>query len=243
MSKIVFVKAHQIAPTIKQSRLKRDWMDDTYNKHAYRCLPVSTANVNGWEVVLQQDIVVKWDGGNAVPKIISGDNYSETKNGVTYDRLIANCNKIGMIDISFGWAFKTDPDYNVLITGSPNYFIEGAVPLTASIPSDWWPDPVDISWKLTKVNEEVTFPAGMPFAFITVYPRNLMPEMEVEVEYLWDKPKLIEERTAYSDAKMRRNIEKPWTWMNGMRTGLNEKGERIGPRHEHLPVLREPDCR
>lgn len=242
MSKLVFIKNHQISPTIKQSRLKREWMDGTYNKHAYRCLPVTTANVNGWEVILQQDVTVIWDGGNAVPRIVSGAIYKEEKNGFTYEREIANCNKVGMIDFGISWAFRTEPGYHIWMTGSPNYFIDGAVPLTASMPYDWWPDQVDISWKLTKVNEEITFPAGMPFAFIMVYQHTLMQEMNISVEYLWDKPELIKDRVAYNEAKIQKHIDQPWTWMNGIRTGLNEKGEKIGPRHEHLPVLPEPNC-
>jgi hypothetical protein len=232
MSKITLIKTHQISPEIRQSRLKRDWMDDTYNKHAYRCLPLSHANVNGWEVILQQDVKVIWAGGSSVPQIIEGEIYK--------DRTIANCNKIGMIDFHIGWAFKTDPGYHTYISGSPNYFVDGAVPLTANIPSDWWPDEVQAGWKITKVNEPVIFPAGMPFLFFMIFPSNLMEQTILSVEYLWDKPELMNERMAYSNAKMSKLQEEPWTWMNGIRTGLNEKGERIGPRHDGLPNLMSP---
>jgi hypothetical protein len=39
---------------------------------------------------------------------------------------------------------------------------------------------------------------------------------------------------------MKKLKEEPWTWMNGIRTGLNEKGEEIGPRHDGLMELNEP---
>ena len=233
MSKLTLLRTHQISPQIKQSRLKRDWMDDTYLKHAYRCLPLSQANVNGWEIILQQDLVVQWDGGQSVPRILEGEVYR--------GRTIANCNKVGMIDIHMGWAFSTEEGYDTWLTGPPNYFLDGAVPLTASIPSHWWPDEVQFSWKITKVGEPVVFPEGMPFAFFMVYPNSLMPSMDVEVENLWDKPDLIEQRMSYSEAKMKKNREEPWKWMNGIRTGLNEKGEQIGPKHEGGPKLQEPD--
>ena len=70
MSKLTLVGTHQASPHVQQSDLRRDWMDDTYNKHAYRCLPVTMANVNGWEVLLPCDVVVKWDGGQTVPTLI-----------------------------------------------------------------------------------------------------------------------------------------------------------------------------
>ena len=232
MTKLTLVRTHQISPEIRQSRLKRDWMDDTYNKHAYRCLPLSAANVNGWEVVLQQDVKLIWDGGNAVPRILEGDIFR--------GRTIANCNKIGMIDIHIGWAFNTEHGYDTWLTGSPNYFLDGATPLTASIPSYWWPDEVQMSWKITKEKEEIVFPAGMPFAFFYIYSNNVLPNVSIDVENLWDKPELISSRVAYSEAKMKKLKEEPWTWMNGIRTGLNEKGEEIGPRHDGLIELNEP---
>ena len=90
MSKLTLLRTHQGSPEIQQSRLMRGWMDDTYNKHAYRCLPLSMANVNGWEILLPCDVVVKWDGGDTVPTLVSGGEYN--------NRMVADCNKIGMVD-------------------------------------------------------------------------------------------------------------------------------------------------
>ena len=46
---------------------------------------------------------------------------------------------------------------------------------------------------------------------------------------------------AYNEAKSQRMIDNPWTWMGSIRTGLNEKGERIGPKHEGHLVLDVPE--
>ena len=233
MGKLTLVRTHQGSPEIKQSRLMRDWMDATYNKHAYRCLPLSMANVNGWEILLPCDVVVKWDGGNTVPTLLSGEEHN--------NRMVANCNKIGMVDFQLGWAFNTDEGHHTWLTGSPNYFVEGAVPLSAIIPSDWWPDEVQMAWKLTEPGKEIVFPEGMPFAFFFVFDTNLMPNIECSVENLWDKPDLIESRVRYNDAKMQKMQDAPWTWMNGIRTGLDEEGNRIGPRYEGSVKLDEPE--
>ena len=166
MTEMTLTRTHQLSPEIKQSRLKRDWMDDTYNKHAYRCLPLSAANVNGWEIILQKEIVAIWDGGMSVPRIISDDSF----NG----RTIANCNKIGMIDIHIGWAFGTEQGFDTVVTGSPNFFIDGIEPLTALIPSSWWPDEVQMTWRFTAPGKEVVLPEGMPFAFFYIQPSHLL---------------------------------------------------------------------
>ena len=105
--------------------------------------------------------------------------------------MVANCNKIGMVDFQLGWAFNTEEGYHTWLTGSPNYFVDGATPLSAIIPSDWWPDEVQMAWKITEVGKEVVFPKGTPFAFFFVFDTNLMPNMECTVENLWDKPQLM----------------------------------------------------
>ena len=132
MTKVTLTKFHQNPPSIKQSRLKRDWMDETYNKHAYRCLPMTAANVNGWEIILQQDVVVQWDGDNSPPKVLEGEFLD--------GRAVVVPSIIGIISFATGWAINTEDGYDTWVTGSPNYFVDGAIPLSATIPSSWWPD-------------------------------------------------------------------------------------------------------
>jgi hypothetical protein len=232
MTKIKLTKTHQNSPEIRQSRLKRDWMDETYRKHAYKCMPMSSANVSGWELVLQQDVVVKWDGTNTPPKVLEG----EFLNG----RPVVIPSIIGIISFATGWAINTEEGYDTWVTGSPNYFVDGAVPLSATIPSYWWPDEFNMNWKITKVNEPVVFKAGEPFMFFSIYPNNLLQSTTFEVQNLWDKPDLITARQSYGDAKMKKNIDEPWSWMNGIRTGLDENGNRIGPATIGLPKLDSP---
>lgn len=232
MTKVTLTKTHQNPPQIVQSRIKRDWMDATYKKHAYQCLPVTTANVSGWELILPQDVVVQWEGGNALPKILEGEFY----NG----RQLAYGGIVGMVSFSIGWAFGTEDGYETFISGPPNYYLDGAFALSAILPTSWWPDESQMNWMITKINEPITFPAGMPFMFFNVFKSDVLESVEFEVENLWDKPELMEARQAYSDAKMKKNREEPWTWMKGIKTGLNEKGEKIGPANSGLLKLNNP---
>lgn len=233
MTNLTLVKTTQNPPAIKQSRMKRDWMDDTYNKHAYQCLPLTVANVTGWELILQQEVVVQWDGGNSVPKVLSGEVFE--------GRHIVIPSIIGIMSFSTGWAFNTEDGYSTWISGSPNYFVDGAVPLTASIPSYWWPDEFNMNWKITKIGEPVVFPAGMPFMHFVIYPNELLESTTINVENLWDKPDLMNQRASYGAAKVKNNQENPWTWTKGIKTGLDENGERIGPAFKGMPKLAEPE--
>jgi hypothetical protein len=193
---------------------------------------MSSANVSGWELVLQQDVVVKWDGTNTPPKVLEG----EFLNG----RPVVIPSIIGIISFATGWAINTEEGYDTWVTGSPNYFVDGAVPLSATIPSYWWPDEFNMNWKITKVNEPVVFKAGEPFMFFNIYPNSLLQSTTFEVQNLWDKPDLITARQSYGDAKMKKNIDEPWSWMNGIRTGLDENGNKIGPATIGLPKLDSP---
>jgi hypothetical protein len=232
MTKVSLTKTHQNPPQIVQSRLKRDWMDATYKKHAYQCLPVTTANVYGWELILPQTVVAQWDGGNTVPKILEGESYG--------GRQLAYGGIVGMVSFSVGWAFGTEDGYETYISGSPNYNVDGAFALSAIIPSSWWPDEFQMNWMITKIGEPVTFEAGMPFMFFNIIKNDLLESVEFKVENLWDKPDLMKQRQAYGDAKMKKNKDEPWTWMKGIKTGLNEKGERIGPGNSGLLKLNNP---
>jgi hypothetical protein len=233
MTKLFLKKTHQHPPKIAQSRIKRDWMDETYNKHAYQCLPMTVANVYGWEIVMEEDLVVQWDGGNTPPSILSGE---VTSSG----RVQAISSIIGMISINMGWVMNTEEGYNTWFSGSPNYFVDGAVALTATIPSYWWPDESQMNWKITKIGEPVTFKAGTPFCFFNIYDNSVLENVEIIESTLWDDSKLIASRMKYGELKARNNVEKPWTWTKGIKTGLDADGNKIGPTFTGLPKLANP---
>jgi len=215
-------------------------MDDTYNKHAYKCLPLTEANVNGWEMLLHQEVVIQWDGGQSVPRVLSGEFATFEVNGQSYKKAVVMPSIVGIMSFTTGWTFSTPENIWTWISGAPNYFVDGAVPLTATIPSDWWPDEFNMNWKITKIGEPVIFPAGMPFMFFQFYDMTMMPSATFSVENYWDKPEVMNSRASYGEAKMKKVTEQPWTWMGGIRTGLNERGEQIGKRHEGHVKLDEP---
>jgi hypothetical protein len=44
----------------------------------------------------------------------------------------------------------------------------------------------------------------------------------------------------YGELKARNNVEKPWTWTKGIKTGLDADGNKIGPTFTGLPKLANP---
>jgi hypothetical protein len=233
MTKIILSRLNENAVEIRQSRLKRDWMDRTYKKHAYQCPPVTTANVYGWEMILPEDLVVIWDGTPSPARILKG--------GISNGFHFAHSNIHEMISIATGWAINTEEGYSLWTTGSPNYYIDGASPMTASIPSSWWPDEVQTNWVIHKISEPVFFPKGSPFLFFTIYPTDLLPNVTFEVVNRSDNKQLEESRKKYNDLKIQNSLDKPWTWTRGMKSGLDADGNKIGPSYIGVPKLSEPD--
>lgn len=298
------IRNHQNPPEIRQSRPRRDWMDASYKKHAYKCLPLSSANTHGWEVLLQQDITVVLDGPLDIPRVVDGQTipHTHTQKGHTYvpeepleakwssepvwerrwdngppegwtepvqdapesslvleetqtehlvlketqtehiyERDIAMPSIVGIISLAVDWVFNPPEGYSTMISGSPNYFLDGVVPLTAIIPG-WWPDPFAMNWKITKLNTPITFPKGMPYMWFTFVKDDFLPEVRFNVQNQWDDTDLTDQRQVYGDAKAKNMVENPWTWTGGIRTGLllGSESERVGPKFKGHPVLDVP---
>jgi len=59
---------------LEQTKIQRDWMDQTFEKHAYKCFPVSQANTIGWSISFLHDIEFIWDENMSILSI-SPPNY------------------------------------------------------------------------------------------------------------------------------------------------------------------------
>jgi hypothetical protein len=142
---------------------KREWMDNTFESHAYKCFPVSLSNQLGWGISFPEDISFIWDGiSDSSPdhvKILSGQKYAYSGR--------AN----GTISFNSGLVFKTDTNLSLLSMPVPNLFIDGAVPFTTIMSSSFFTGPLPIAWMITKPNEVITIKAGTPV--VAVLPIDL----------------------------------------------------------------------
>jgi hypothetical protein len=86
--------------------IKRDWMDVTPEKHAYRCFPVTQANMVGWNLFCEEDIKFIWNGINDTSgenvKILEGSEFAYTGRGQS------------TISFMTGLVFRTDQNISML---------------------------------------------------------------------------------------------------------------------------------
>jgi hypothetical protein len=51
------------APPVRPADPRRNWMDETPESFAYRCLPLALANQHGWEVTTQAGFTASFVAG------------------------------------------------------------------------------------------------------------------------------------------------------------------------------------
>ena len=130
MYQIKAYKVNNNPANIEPLSVKREWMDQTYDAHAYKCFPVSLTNQLGWGISFPEDISFIWDGisdsSKDHVKVLKGNKYVYT------DRSNAT------ISFKTGLMFKTDEDITLLQMPVPNSFIYGATPFTALISTSFY---------------------------------------------------------------------------------------------------------
>jgi hypothetical protein len=173
---------------VRPARVHREYLKNTYNAHGYHCQPMTNANTHGWEILLPHDVEIIWDGvtdsGSEHVKILKGE-YLE--NGMKIaDTGTANA----LITFNLQATVETHPDYYAIISGPPNFFIDGVKPMTGLIRTDWYShNPIQHSWMITTPNKKITFPKGTPFAFFSIYPKNLLESTKFTVRQMNEEEK------------------------------------------------------
>lgn len=211
---------------IRQGKVKRDHLDNTYSSHGYMCQPISTAGLHGWEFVLKNDVTFIWDGISDS----SAEHVKILKGGTLPDGSIFVDTGTANATISFqlNTIIDTDDDHYVWLMGAPNYFIDGAQPMNALLQSNWYRyNSIQFCWKITKANEEITIPAGTPFMFMMNYPKNLLESTEFIVRDANEEE--LERVAAYN--KLRSDFyenAESWKWHQMYKHGVES------PEVKHL---------
>jgi hypothetical protein len=138
---------------------RRDWMDETPSKFAYRCLPLTIANQTGWFVRNPVGFTATWRGR---PEAGAIDFLFDT-NAPTWAPWINNQFGQGVITWNTPFLFRTKPEGSrLLIIGPANSFKHAIQPLTAIIESDWISMSFTMNWKFTAAHVPVRFEVGEP---------------------------------------------------------------------------------
>ncbi len=167
---------------------RRDWMDNTANKFAYRCLPLTIANQTGWHVHNPVGFTAYWNGRNDPGHVQCLFDTDAKGWGGWINNQFGN----GILTWNTPFLFRTRPAQSrLLVIGPANHFKHGAAPLTAVVESDWMNMSFTMNWKLTSPGLPVRFDAGEPLFQVIPMAGNVCGDLEsaaVTYQKLQDAP-------------------------------------------------------
>ena len=222
MFKISVEKTNGALFDIAPMSIKRDWMDATSEGHAYRCFPVTQANVVGYSLFCNEDINFFWDGINdQTPDHLEIIKAPEGSYGGR-----------GQSSISFntGLIFRTEQNVSMLTINPVNYFINDFETMSNIVSTSFYDNPLPLAIKAKSPNKNVIIKAGTPLATLIPISLSTLNNTSIEiVDYKDEDRKRIDANISYGDASQVINSSGKWT--DWYRDAVNEKGETLG-EHE-----------
>lgn len=198
--------------------IKRDWMDDTWNSHAYHCFPVGLGNQLGWGISFPEDIVFIWDGisdtSSEHVKILKGEKYAFTSR--------ANAT----ISFRTGLHFKTNKDISIFQMPVPNLPRDGVYPFSTLMSTSFFEGELPCAWMITRPNVEITIKANTPI--IAIIPLNLfeLQDSRIDIFDISEKKDAGINMSEY--VEVMQNLNNLGKWSNFYRNAIDHKNNKLG---------------
>jgi hypothetical protein len=206
---------------IEPLSVKRQWMEDTPDKHAYHCFPVTMANTIGWTLSSPVDISFTWNGIiDTTPdtvNILSGKEYAYTGRGQ------------GTISFMTGLIFKSEKNISLLTINCPNYFYEDFEVMSSVISTSFYPNELPLAIKSKIPNKEIIIKAGEPIATIIPISLTSLKDESIEIKDFVFTQEYTDAQKNYGDAAQ--EVNKSGKWTDWYRDAINENGNSVG-EHE-----------
>lgn len=176
----------------------REWMDNTGESFAYRCLPLNIANSHGWSFHLMQDFIVHWDGSNLIEGLT-------IKSDTNVSRSVSSIFGHGIITFHVHGLFQTEPGWSIMASGPANEPKDGVSPLTGVIETDWSPYSFTMNWKVTRPNVWIPFNKGDVFCSVFPVQRGFLESIEPEFLSIDTEPELKKEHEEWGRSRSKFN--------------------------------------
>lgn len=183
-------------PLIRPASHRRDWMESTTDRFAYRCLPLAIANAHGWELLTPVGFKARWNGHNDASAVeIVADE------GSPLHQVPVSLFGYGTITFHTEGIIRTSPGWNIMVGGPPNDAKDGIAPLGGVIETDWSPYTFTMNWRFTRPHHWVRFEKGDPICFFFPVPRGALDDVTPAIRPIDDEPGLRESYLAWSKSR------------------------------------------
>ena len=177
---------------IRPARNRREWMNQTPDSYAYRCLPLSIANAHGWEFCCPVTCEAEWNGGSNEDDIhltFEDQENSSTGNTGTIAPVRSHFGS-GILTFGGGVIVRTPPGYDLWVTGPANEFKDGIQAMSAVIEASWMPFTFTMNWKFTRPHVKVRFEKGEPFCVFFPIEHGLLERFNPIFKEIGENPDL-----------------------------------------------------
>lgn len=241
--------------------IDRDWMDESSQRFAYRCLPLAIANQAGWLIANPVTFTALWDGGPAIgslqvhlgteirPPAASYTNvfsFGSTGPVVQKEARVLSHFGHGILTFTIPYLFRTPRGVNLWVKGPTNYVRDGVQPLEGIVETDWLPATFTMNWKLTRPHHPVTFHKGEPICMVVPTPRGLAESLQpvqmplaANAELYRDYMDWQQSRLQFNqDLKVRDSEAAKRGWQREYVKGITTTGA-VAPEHQTRLSLKE----
>jgi len=182
-------------PRLVPAPVERDWMERTRGGFAYRCLPLNIANAHGWMVLNTVPFIAEWDGGEGLDAIQIRATSGEPA-GLAESHFGS-----GVLTFRVGGLFRTEPGWDLLVTGPFNRAKDAIQPLTGIVETDWSPFTFTMNWKFTRKFAPIGFERDEPFCMLFPLRRGAVETVEPEFRPLDSDPEVRDAYTEWAESR------------------------------------------
>lgn len=222
---IVVYKDKNSHANLDQLPMQRDWMDQTFDRHAYQCYPVSMANRLGYGISFDQDVSFVWDGTSSSEdkhiRILEGGDFVSTRR--------AN----STVSFETGLIFSPNENISLLTMPPLNMFMDGFQCISTIVSTTALIGPLPIAIMATRPNHQIKIKAGTIIASVMPVFLSEMNQIDLTIktgvpEFMksqeWNN--LIRERGEVSQ-----KLNSKGEWTHFYRNAVDHNGNKYG-EHE-----------
>jgi hypothetical protein len=195
-----YLTQEQTKALIRRPSKKRDW----FTPHFYRCLPLSIANLYGFEVLAPISFNAIWDGtdnNDAITFTFFESNESLHKN----HPLVRSHFGHGILTFEPPWQFRTPKGINLITLNPPNHIINNITVMTGVIETDNLARDFTFNLKIQEPNRIVHIEKGQPIVNLLPIPRYFQDNFQLKfAEDILTEEEIMSELQHWEDSYIAR---------------------------------------
>lgn len=178
---------------------RRDWMEQTPDKGAHRCLPLVMANQCGWVIKCPLRFKVEWSGKKTQDAL----TFKFFDEGLEGGIPIKSSFGLGIVSFIMPWLFRTSEGIGLMVRGPTNYSKDNIVPLDGLVETDWAPYTFTMNWRITKPKTPIWFAKDEPICMIIPYPIAILEQCKTRIAPIESEVELQQQYAEWTAIRQR----------------------------------------